>query len=152
VAEPYALELAGEAQAAGRRWTELGCPYDAALALAGADGAEPLREAHVELQRLGARPAAAIVARRLRQRGARGLPRGARPATRRNPAGLSARELDVLALVAEGLHNAEIARRLSLSERTVAHHVSAILRKLGVRTRAQASAESVRLGLSSPDR
>jgi DNA-binding CsgD family transcriptional regulator len=54
----------------------------------------------------------------------------------------------VLALVADGLHNAEIAARLVLSERTVAHHVGAILRKLGVRTRAHASAEAVRLGLT----
>jgi DNA-binding NarL/FixJ family response regulator len=58
----------------------------------------------------------------------------------------------VLALVAAGLRNPEIGRRLSLSERTVAHHVSAILRKLGMRTRAQASAEAVRLGLPGHDR
>jgi DNA-binding CsgD family transcriptional regulator len=152
VAEPYALELGGAPEDAARRWRAMGCPYDAAVALAGADGAEPLRDALSELQRLGALPAAAIVARRLRRRGARGLPRGPRPTTRRNPAGLTARELEVLALVAAGLRNPEIGRRLSLSERTVAHHVSAILRKLGVRTRAQASAEAVRLGLPGHDR
>jgi DNA-binding NarL/FixJ family response regulator len=105
-----------------------------------------------ELQRLGGSAAASIVARRLRQRGARGLPRGPRKATRQNPATLTARELEVLELVAEGLGNPEIARRLFLSEKTVAHHVSAILRKLDVRTRAQASAQAVRLGLAAQDR
>ena len=50
--------------------------------------------------------------------------------------------------MADGLRKAEIAARLVLSERTVAHHVAAILRKLGVHTRAHASAEAVRLGLT----
>ena len=82
VAEPYALQLAGEWTRAAELWREIGCPYEAALALADADEEEALRRALDELQRLGARPAAAIVARRLRERGARGLPRGPRPATR----------------------------------------------------------------------
>ena len=90
--------------------------------------------------------------RRLRERGARGLPRGPRVATQGNPAGLTAREVEVLALVAEGMRNGEIAARLVLSERTVGHHVGAILRKLGVATRAQAGAEAVRLGLAGQDR
>jgi len=77
----------------------------------------------------------------------RGLPRGPRPATQRNPAGLTARELEVLALVADGLRNAEIAARLVVSPRTVDHHVASIFRKLDVRTRAQAGAEAVRRGL-----
>ena len=83
----------------------------------------------------------------LRERGARDVRQGPRATTRENPAGLTARELEVLALVAEGLRNAEIAARLFMSERTVAHHVSAILRKLGVATRGQASAEAARLGI-----
>ena len=121
------------------------------MALADADGEEPLRRSLDELQRLGARPAAAIVARRLRARGATGLPRGPRPATERNPAGLTAREMEVFVFVAQGLRNAEIADRIVLSVKTVDHHVSAILRKLGVRTRGQASAEAVRLGLVGQD-
>ena len=76
------------------------------------------------------------------------MPRGPRPSTRENPAGLTARELDVLALVAEGLRNAQIAERLVVSEKTVDHHVSAILRKLDVRTRGEASAEAARLRLT----
>jgi DNA-binding CsgD family transcriptional regulator len=150
-AEPYALEMAGEWARAAELWEQIGCPYEAALARAQADDHEPLRRALDDLQRLGAAPAAAIVARRLRQRGARGLPKGPRKATRENPAQLTARELEVLELVAQGLGNAEIAERLFLSQKTVGHHVSAILRKLDVRTRAQASAQAVRLGLAGED-
>ena len=94
---------------------------------------------------------AAVVARRLRVRGARGLPRGPRPATRENPAHLTARQREVLELVAEGAGNADIARRLVLSERTVSHHVTAILRKLDVTSRGQAAAKAVGLGIVGQD-
>jgi DNA-binding NarL/FixJ family response regulator len=93
-----------------------------------------VREALDRLQQLGARPAAAIVVRRLRDQGVRRIPRGPRPSTRENSAGLTARELAVLTLLAEGLRNAQIAERLVVSEKTVDHHVSAILRKLDVGT------------------
>ncbi len=145
--EPYARQIGGDWQRAAELWAEIGCPYEAALALAEADDQEALRRALDELRRLGAEPAAAMVARRLRQRGARGVPRGPRKATRQNPAKLTTRELEVLELVAQGLGNSEIATRLFLSEKTVAHHVSAILRKLDARTRTQAAAEAARLGL-----
>jgi DNA-binding CsgD family transcriptional regulator/tetratricopeptide (TPR) repeat protein len=149
-AEPFALQLTGHAIEAAELWRQLGCPYDAALALAHADDEEPLRRAHAELQALGAGAAAAIVARRLRERGVRGIPRGPRPRTRENPAGLTARELDVLALLADGMRNAQIAERLVVSAKTAEHHVSAILRKLEVRTRGEAVAAAVRRRLISP--
>jgi DNA-binding CsgD family transcriptional regulator len=144
---PYRLSLAGHAARASEEWRELGCPYEAALAAADCDD-EALRTAVEALQQLGARPAERIVARRLRERGVRGVPRGPRPRTRENPAGLTVRELEVLGLLAEGLRNAQIADRLVVSEKTVGHHVSAVLRKLDVATRGEAAAKAVRLGLT----
>ena len=152
VAEPFRLELAGEWQRAADCWAESGCAYESAVVLALADDPALIRAGLTELQRLGAEPAASVAARRLRERGVRGLPRGPRAATREDSAGLTPREVDVLALLGEGLRNAEIAERLFLSARTVDHHVSAILRKLGVRTRGQAGAEAARRGLTSQTR
>jgi DNA-binding CsgD family transcriptional regulator len=145
-AEPYAAQLRGDWRLAADLWRQIGCPYEAALALADGDE-DAARRALDELQSLGAQPAAAVVARRLRERGASGLPRGPRLSTRRNPANLTTRELEVLALVSLGLRNPEIAQRLFVSQKTVDHHVSAILRKLGARTRVQAAAEAARMGI-----
>ena len=145
---PFRFELAGDWEAAERAWSAIGCPYEAALALAAAEDEDALRRSVAELQRLGARAAAARVARALRERGVRGVPEGPRAVTRGNPAGLTARELEVLALVAEGLRNAEIARQLFVSQKTVGHHVSAILRKLNVRTRGEAASAAMRLGIA----
>jgi DNA-binding NarL/FixJ family response regulator len=148
VAEPYARQLAGDWAAAAALWSEIGRPYDAALALADGD-AGARRRALQQLHDLGAGPPAAIVARRLRARGARGLPRGPRRVTRANPANLTSRQVEVLALVAEGLRNRQIAERLFLSPKTVDHHVGAILSKLGVHTRGEAAAAARRLGVGA---
>jgi DNA-binding CsgD family transcriptional regulator len=144
---PFAAQVAGNPLEAAKQWTQIGCPYEAALSLADADEEGPLRQALDELQRLGARPAAAIVARRLQELGVRNVPRGPRPSTRTNQAQLTTRELEVVRLLADGLRNAAIAERLFLSPRTVDHHVSAILRKLNVKSRGEAVAEAGRLGL-----
>jgi DNA-binding CsgD family transcriptional regulator len=146
--EPFALELAGDRRAAGESWRRLGCLYETALALADG-GPEELTEALEVLQSLGAAPAVALVSRRLREQGVRGVRRGPRPSTQDNPAGLTAREVEVLALLSEGLRNAEIAGRLFLSVKTVDHHVSAILRKLGARSRGEAAAAAERLGVTT---
>jgi len=75
-------------------------------------------------------------------------------AERRRPpaahADLTARELEVLRLIARGLQNKQIAAQLHLSEKTVKTHVSAILRKLGVADRTQAAMYAVRERLAEP--
>ncbi len=147
---PHGLQLAGSWDAARALWVEAGCPYEAALCLADADDEARLRLALEELLGLEARPAAAIVARRLRDRGVVSLPRGPRATTRQNQYGLTARELEVLALVNEGLQNGQIADRLVVSVRTVDHHVEAILRKLGAKTRADTRVTATSLGIAVP--
>jgi DNA-binding CsgD family transcriptional regulator/tetratricopeptide (TPR) repeat protein len=147
-AEPYARQIEGDWARAAHLWNKLGCPYEEALALA--DGDDPaLRRSMTVLHHLGARRTAAVLERGLRKRGVRGLPRGPHASTQANPAGLTARELDVVACLAEGLTNSEIATTLFLSQKTVAHHVSAILRKLDLRSRKQVAAAAARLGLTA---
>ena len=148
VAEPYRLLLAGDWRAAATAWRELGCPYERALALSRGDQDQAQLEALALLDGLGARQTAQRLRRRLRQRGNRHVPRGPTRATAANPAGLTCRQVEVLGLLAQGLSNAEIAARLSLSAKTVEHHVSALLAKLGVRSRREAAAAARRLGVA----
>ena len=143
---PFLHQLRGAWDEAVAAWEAAGCAYERAVALSESDDEALQQEALDVLTRLGARPAAQMVARKLRERGAR-VPRGPRQATQENPGGLTGRQLEVLALLADGLSNAEIADRLVVSQKTVDHHVSAILKKLAVRSRAQAAAEAARLGI-----
>jgi DNA-binding CsgD family transcriptional regulator len=136
-APPYRLHVAGDLSGAAAEWDALSRPYDAAAARADSTDLDELRRAYEIFQLLGARPAARRAARRLRERGVRGLPRGPRPQTRADPRGLTEREREVLHLVHEGLSDAQIAARLFLSTRTVGHHVSALLRKTGTQSRRQ---------------
>jgi DNA-binding CsgD family transcriptional regulator len=143
---PWALQLAGDWRAAASAWETGGRPYEQALALSESDDEPSLRHALELCRDLGARPLEAVVARRLRELGA-SVPRGPRQTTRSNPANLTVRELEVLQLIAEGLRNAEIAERLVVSQRTIDHHVSAILRKLSAKTRGEAVAAAHRADL-----
>jgi DNA-binding NarL/FixJ family response regulator len=101
----------------------------------------------VILEQLGPGPLATVVRQRLRTLGVRGIPRGPRASTRGNPAGLTTREVDVLRLLVHGHTNAELARRLHVSAKTVDHHVSSILSKLEARSRTEAVAAAFGLGI-----
>jgi DNA-binding CsgD family transcriptional regulator len=122
-------------------------PYERALALWDAGSPADLLAALPLLDDLNARAVAARLRGRLRELGVTSLPRGPSPGTRANPAGLTDRQLDVLALLVDGLSNADIAARLVISRRTADHHVSAILGRLDVRSRGEAVAAARRLGL-----
>jgi DNA-binding CsgD family transcriptional regulator/tetratricopeptide (TPR) repeat protein len=149
-AKPFVLQITGSVVAAADAWQQLGCPYEAARALAESSEEADLRSALDRFTMLGAQPAAAIVTRRLREGGARGIPRGPTALTRKHPAGLTLRERQVLTLLAEGLRNSEIAQQHGVSVRTVDHQVSAILAKLDSRSRGEAIAKALRLGLLPP--
>jgi DNA-binding CsgD family transcriptional regulator/tetratricopeptide (TPR) repeat protein len=149
LAEPYRLQVAGEWAEAARAWAGLGCPYEAALALHDASEEAALREALQIFTGLGAPAAAQLTRHTMRQLGFRSIPAGPRTATRAHPLGLTRREREVLDLICAGHTNAEIAAKLFLSTRTVDHHVSAVLAKLGAPTRGAAASHAARLGLTS---
>lgn len=133
--EPFELQMKGDWKAAAAWWRRLGCPYEAAVALADSNDEAALRYAYAEFARLGAQPMMAGVTRKLRALGVATLPRGPRPATRVDPDGLTVREVEVLELIAAGQTNAQIGDVLFISPRTVAQHVSSILAKLNVSSR-----------------
>ncbi len=146
IAEPFARQIAGDWRGAAALWAQMGCPYEQALALADGDE-EALLNALTLFERLGAQPAVTLLRQRLRKQGIGGIPRGPRLSTRTNQIGLTTRQLEVLELLAKGLSNAEIANRLSTSPKTIDHHVSAVLAKLGVHSRAQAVATAYEMKL-----
>jgi DNA-binding CsgD family transcriptional regulator len=148
--KPFALEIAGDWRGAAAVWDRLGRAYDAALARLGSADEAGLRQSLATLDGLGAHAAAAAARRRMRELGVKVIPRGPRPATRAAPRGLTAREQEVLALLADGLPDREISRRLFISERTVHHHVSSVLSKIGVSSRTAAAREASRMGTASP--
>jgi DNA-binding CsgD family transcriptional regulator len=147
---PFGLSAAGRPDLAAERWLEVGCPYEAAVARFLTGSTDDLRPAHDAFDALGAAPMRTRTAAALRAAGGR-VPRGPNAATRTNPSSLTDRELDVLALVAEGSTNREIAEQLGVSVKTAGHHVSSVLTKLGVRSRGEAAVAAVRLGIVGRD-
>lgn len=147
VAEPYRMLLDGAFQAAADDFHRRSMPYDAALALI--DSGDPVCAARALdiLDRLGADAVAGKVRRDLRSQGVSAIPARRRAATLANPAGLTARQIEVLRLLGDGLTNVELAERLYLSVKTVDHHVSAILGKLDVTKRRDAVRKARELGV-----
>ncbi len=149
VARPFALMLDGQWRLAAEAWHVLRCPLWAAYALAAAPDLDAAREALEIVDRIGATAVRSAI---LRDRQARGLPspRGPQATSRANPSGLTVREIEVLRLLVEGLSNAEIAGQLFLSQKTVSHHVSSVLRKLDEPSRSRAVASALRRGIVTP--
>lgn len=136
IARPYALQISGDWRGAAEEWERRGCPYEHALALM--DGDEVAQLAALDIfMKLGADPAAEKLRQKLRSQGIRGIKRGPRPTTSENPFGLTARELEVLACLIDGSSNSAIADKLSLSTRTVEHHIASILQKFQVQSRTE---------------
>ena len=144
-AEPYALQFAGDWRGAAHAWKRLGYVYMEGLSLLFGDEAAQ-REALEIFERLGADAAADCCRRRMHEQGIRNIPRGAYAHARTHPLGLTEREAEVLALLAEGQSNAEIAKRLVRSVRTVDHHVAGVIAKLGARSRQEAVAVARKRG------
>jgi len=143
-------QLKGDWANAAATWAELGCPFEHAIARFHSDEKAAIQAALAQLAALGGTATTERLHALLRSRGLRAPDaaiRGPRATTAAHPAGLTQREAQVLVLMAQGLTNGEIAARLVRSAKTVDHHVSAILAKLDARSRAEASAQAVRLGL-----
>jgi DNA-binding CsgD family transcriptional regulator len=146
---PHGLSMRGEWRAAADAWQRLGCPFERADALASGDVAAQ-EEAFQAFLALGAAPAADRVRQELRGAGVTRVRRGPRESTRAHPAGLTRRESEILKLLGQHLSNSSIGERLFVSPKTVEHHVSAILGKLGVSTRDEAVVEARDRGWLTP--
>lgn len=148
LAAPYQRQVDGDLPSAARLWMELGCPYEAGLALLGSSGEASLREALRIFAGLGAAATVRVTRQTMRRLDIRSIPAGPRAATREHPVGLTRREQEVLDLICAGHANAEIAAKLFISVKTVDRHVSAVLAKLGTPNRAAAAARAAELGLA----
>lgn len=137
--------LDGDAHGAADFWSARRMPYHHAVALMHGDDDDAIRAVH-EFEDLGADAAARRLRALLRGRGVT-VPRGRGRSSREHAAGLTARQAEVLDLLADGLNNAEIADHLFISPRTVENHVAAVMRKLEVAARDEAVAAATTRGL-----
>ncbi|WP_258607652.1 helix-turn-helix transcriptional regulator [Mesorhizobium sp. AR10] len=146
MAAPYRLLLDGDWRAAAALWADLNAPYERGLALA--QGDEPAQRSALEIfESLGARPVAQHVREMMRRNGVNHIARGPRRTTRANQAGLTQRQMEVLQLIERGFSNKRIAEHLTISPKTVDHHVSAVLGKLEAVSRGEATAAARDSGL-----
>jgi DNA-binding CsgD family transcriptional regulator len=143
-----ALELSGRPDEASAKWEKGGFAVESAIVRSMTPEVD-LDAIFAELTRIGAQGVVRGLRNELQRRGVQRIPRGHRPDTRANLAGLTRRELEVLQLVSTGLSNAAIADELFISVKTAGHHVSSVLSKLGVSSRGQAAAHAVAKGLVS---
>jgi DNA-binding CsgD family transcriptional regulator/tetratricopeptide (TPR) repeat protein len=149
IAEPYRLTIEGESIAAAEQWAEIGFPYEEAIALAHGDQTARL-EALIQLETLGADAVAAKLRQELRTQGV-AVPSRRSPKAADHGARLTARQAEVLSLLAERRSNAEIADQLFLSPRTVEHHVAAVMSKLDASSRKEAVEAATHRGLLDRD-
>ena len=143
--EPYRRLSEGDVEGAAESWRILKIPYERAATLMSGDQEQRLQSLEL-LESLGASVPASRVRQELRADGIT-PPRGRGRATRGNRAGLTARQAEVLQLLAAGLSNVEIADRLFVSPRTIETHVAAVMGKLGCSSRNEAVATGRREGL-----
>jgi DNA-binding NarL/FixJ family response regulator len=144
VYEGYDVSSVKNAQKAAVLWEKLGCSYIQAIILFEGNVDEK-RKAIKIVQALGANAVYEKMKLEMRTSGIKSIPRGIRKTTRANTAHLTMRELDVLQLLKDGLHNKEIAERLFISPKTVDHHLSSIFFKLDVNSRSKAVQEATDL-------
>ena len=142
----YRMQAEGDWERAAEFWAYWERPYDQALALADGDVLARLAALQI-LDDMGAVPLATRIRRELRRDGVGNVPLGPRPSTRERVANLTARQSEVVDLLAEGLTNSEIADRLFISSRTAEHHVAAVLSKLNASSRDEAVAIARELGV-----
>jgi len=146
IAKPFLLHIKGKWKEAAAEWKKLDCPYEEALALA--DGnEESKRKALNILESLGAVATINLIKQQMRESGIKKIPKGPRKSTKRNPAGLTGRQMEVLKLLTRGFSNSEIASNLFISPKTVDHHISAILSKLNLHSRTDAASFAQSNGL-----
>ncbi|HEX5169908.1 MAG TPA: AAA family ATPase [Cyclobacteriaceae bacterium] len=143
---PYHYEMNGAWSEAAQCWNDLGCKYEEALA--SLDGNEKKRKLGlVLLKNLGATATHNKMRLKLKLQGVKNIPRGPHSQTRNNAAHLTRRQVEILGLLCEGLQNSEIGKKLFIATKTVDNHLSAILWKLEVNSRARAVLEAKKLGI-----
>ena len=142
----YKPDLEGDWNAAAETWKAIGCPYELALSLL--EGGEREQKQGLQmLDDLGAVATTNMFRGKMKLKGVKHVSRGPRESTLNNPGQLTGRQIDILNLLRDGLQNKEIADKLFISPKTVDHHISAILSKLEVNSRAKAVVEAQKLGV-----